>query len=126
MEKLMIIGNLGSDPEMRFAGDGTPVTNFSVAVNRTWKNKDGSKGESTKWFRIAVWGAQAEPCNQYLKKGRQVYVEGRVDASAWSDKNTGEARAGLEVTAINVQFLGGRDDSNSHAGSNLTEEEIPF
>ncbi len=57
MEKLMIIGNLGSDPEMRFAGDGTPVTNFSVAVNRTWKNKDGSKGESTKWFRIAVWGA---------------------------------------------------------------------
>jgi len=101
-----IIGNLGEDPKMRYTPDGTPVCNFSVAVNRQWTNQDGTKGEETTWFTVTTWQGLAESCNKYLKKGRQVFVAGKVTASAWKDRE-GEARATLELTARDVRFLGG-------------------
>ena len=77
-QKIVIVGNLGRDPEMRYTPSGQPVTNLSVATNRKWTSADGTPGEETIWFRVSVWGKQAETCNQYLSKGRQVLVEGRL------------------------------------------------
>ena len=85
-QQCIIIGNLGRDPEMRFTGDGTPVTSFSVAVNRRWTNQDGSQGEKTWWFRVTAWRRLAETCNQYLRKGSPVMVIGEVDASGWGGR----------------------------------------
>lgn len=111
-QKLTIVGNLGRDPEMRYTPDGTPVTNFSVATNRRWTNADGSQGEETVWFRVTAWRRLAEVCNEYLEKGRQVLVEGRLSP----DRETGGPRvyqrrdgsygASFEVTAQTVKFLG--------------------
>jgi len=77
-QKIIIMGNLGNDPEMRYTPQGKPVTNFSVATNRKWTNADGTPGEETIWFRVSAWGKLGEVCNQYLSKGRQVFVEGRL------------------------------------------------
>ena len=115
MDKVTIIGNLGQDPEMRYTPSGTPVTNFSVASNRKWTGADGEKHEQTIWYRISVWKGQAEACNQYLSKGRQVYIEGelRPDPETGGPKvwtgSDGAPRASFEVTARTVQFLGGRN-----------------
>ena len=130
MNKLMIVGNLGNDPEMRYLGDGTPVTTFSVAVNRRWTDREsGERREKTWWFRVTAWRRQAEVCNQYLAKGRQVLVEGEVDVSAYLAED-GEARATLEVTARNVVFLGaGNGDKPPRPNDEELEEEredIPF
>ena len=84
-QKVTIVGNLGTDPEMRYTPSGQAVTNFSVATNRRWTNNEGQMQEETVWFRVSVWGKQAESCNQYLSKGRQVFVEGRLRA----DENGG-------------------------------------
>ena len=115
-QKVMIVGNLGRDPEMRYTEDGVPVTSFSVATNRRWKNKDGSRGEETVWFRVSVWRRMAEVCAEYLHKGRQVMVEGRLNIDPetkgpriWTGKD-GVARASFEITASNVLFLGKRGD----------------
>ena len=115
-QKITIIGNLGKDPEMRYTANGTPVTSFSVATNRRWKNDDGSKGEETVWFRVSAWRGLAEICNQYLSKGRQVFVEGRMRPDPetggpriWTG-NDGQPRASFEITAQTVQFLGSRGD----------------
>lgn len=125
-QQCMIIGNLGRDPEMRYTPSGKPVTEFSVAVNRKWTTQDGTPGEETVWFRVTCWGRLAETTNQYLSKGRQVMVVGRVAASAWTG-NDGEARATLELTAQDVKFLGGRGESGADAQNLPTdEEEIPF
>ncbi len=129
-QQCMIVGNLGRDPEMRYTPDGTPVTNFTVAVNRRWTTAEGSQGEKTWWFKVTCWRRLAETTNQYLKKGRQVLVIGEVDATAWTDQN-GEARASLELTARDVKFLGGRDqgagdDTGYAAGFAGEEEDIPF
>ena len=105
-QQCIIIGNLGRDPEMRYTPEGTPVTSFTVAVNRKWTSADGSQGEKTWWFKVTCWRRLAETTNQYLKKGRQVMVIGEVDASAWTGQD-GEARASLELTARDVRFLGG-------------------
>lgn len=120
-QKLMIVGNLGQDPEMRFMPDGQAVTNFSVAVNRRWKDREtGEAQEEVTWFRISVWGRQAEAANQYLRKGRQVLVEGRLRPDPhtggprlWT-RNDGTVGASFEITADRVQFLGG----NGNGGSN--------
>jgi len=126
-QRLVIVGNLGSDPEMRYTPDGTPVTSFSVAVNRRWTTKDGSQGEKTTWFRVTAWRKLAETCNQYLSKGRTVLVEGEVEANAWLGQD-GTARATLELTARNVRFLCG--SRQSAAGEGIAEppptDEIPF
>jgi single-strand DNA-binding protein len=138
-QKLIIVGNLGRDPEMRYTPDGTPVTTFSVATNRRWTNSDGSQGEETVWFRVSAWRRLAETCNQYLSKGRQVLIEGdlRPDPATGGPRvwvgNDGVARASFEVTARAVKFLGGRGEAMPTEGTGEFEEppaeeedEIPF
>ena len=105
MNKIMVIGNLGSDPEMRYTPNGQAVTNFSVATNHRYNTADGEQREETEWFRISVFGRQAETCNQYLAKGRKVYVDGRLRSRTYQDRN-GETRVSLEITAFDVRFLG--------------------
>ncbi|MCD4737773.1 MAG: single-stranded DNA-binding protein [Anaerolineae bacterium] len=138
-QKIVIVGNLGRDPEMRYTPDGTPVTDFSVATNRKWSNSDGSAGEETTWFRVTVWRRQAETVAQYLKKGSQVLVEGRMKADratggprVWSGQD-GVARASYEITANRVIFLGGRanaagagESAPASGGADFPEDEIPF
>ena len=127
--KVIIVGNLGRDPEMRYMQDGTPVTNFSVATNRRWNRPDGSQGEETVWFRVTAWRRLAETCNEYLQKGRPVLIEGRVRADdrgqprIWTG-NDGVARASFEVTATTVRFLGGRGDVAA-AAPDLPDEPPP-
>jgi single-strand DNA-binding protein len=126
-QQCMIIGNLGRDPEMRYLADGTPVTSFTVAVNRRWTGQDGTQGEKTWWFRVTCWRKLAETTNQYLKKGRQVMVIGEIDASAWVGQD-GEPRASLDLTARDVRFLGGRDqiEPDTQEPEYLDEEDLPF
>jgi single-strand DNA-binding protein len=114
-QKVIIAGNLGTDPELRTTQSGQTVCSFSVATNRRWTGQNGNQGEETVWFRVSVWSRQAETCHQYLSKGRQVLIEGRLSADPetggpriWTDKN-GAARASYELTALDVRFLGGRD-----------------
>lgn len=129
MEKIILIGRLGSDPEMRYMQDGTPVTNFSLATNRKWKGPDGEQKERVVWWRITVWRAQAEACNQYLSKGRQVCVEGRMNPDKETGgpkvftRNDGTMGASYEVTAHSVEFLGGRSDSDS--GGTPRNADVP-
>jgi single-strand DNA-binding protein len=132
-QKLIIVGNLGRDPELRYTPDGTPVTNFSMAVNRKWTNADGSENEEVTWFRIVAWRRLAETCAQYLAKGRQVLVEGilRPDPATGGPRiwtgNDGITRASFEVNARNVRFLGGpRTERDDGYGMPPEEEEIPF
>ena len=135
-QEITIIGNLGQDPEMRYTPNGYAVTNFSVATTRKWKDANGSPQEETTWIRVSVWGKQAEACNQYLSKGRQVFIKARFstpEPKVWQDKN-GNHRASWEVTAHEVKFLGGKgngqtgavyqEDTDDPLG--LTDEEIPF
>jgi len=139
-QKVVIVGNLGTDPEMRYTPSGQAVTNFSVATNRRWSDSQGNQQEETVWFRVSVWGKMAEVCNQYLAKGRQVLVEGtmRPDPETggpriWTDQN-GQPRASFELTGREVKFLGTRGDSGGDFGGDsgqgeapgLTEDEIPF
>jgi len=138
-QKIIIVGNLGRDPEMRYTQDGTPVTNFSVATNRKWTNADGSRGEETIWFRVSAWKRLAETCNEYLQKGRLVLIEGQLKPDPatggpriWTG-NDGVARAQYEVRAFRVLFLGGRGEAPPAAAPGATEEppaeageEIPF
>lgn len=109
-QRVMIIGNLGSDPDMRYTPSGVPVTSFNVAVNRRWKAADGTMQEKTTWFRVTAWRQLAETCNQYLSKGRQVFVEGEIEVGAYMAQD-GTPRGSLEVTARDVRFLGGRGDA---------------
>jgi single-strand DNA-binding protein len=104
LNKVMIIGNLGKDPEMRFTANGSAVTNFSVAVSRQYSGSDGERREETEWFTVVAWNKLAELCNQYLQKGRRVYVEGRLQTRSW-DGQDGQKRYRTEVIASEVQFL---------------------
>ena len=133
-QKIIIVGNLGRDPEMRYTPQGTPVTNFSVATNRKWTNADGTPGEETIWFRVSAWGRTAETCNQYLSKGRQVLVEGQLKPDpatggprVWT-RQDGTAGASYEVRAFTVKFLGGRAEGAAAAPEEeaIEEGEIPF
>lgn len=108
-----IVGNLGSDPEMRYAPSGDPVTSFSVATSKTW-TKDGQKQEKTVWWRVSVWGKAAEACSKYLAKGRQVMVVGEVEEPRVFTDKSGNARAALEIKASTVQFLGQKGDNGAH------------
>ena len=130
-EQLMLIGNLGKDPDTRYTSAGVAVTTFPVAVNRKWTNQDGTPGEEVTWFRVTTWRKLAETCAQYQAKGRQVMVIGRVAASAYLSKED-EPRASLEVTAESVRFLGGKN-GNGAVGAvqgepemDIDESEIPF
>jgi single-strand DNA-binding protein len=115
VNKAIIIGNLGQDPELRHTGDGTPVATLSVATNETWKDKQGTRQERTEWHRVVCWQGLAETCGRYLSKGRQVYVEGRIQTRDWQDKD-GNERQTKEIVAREVKFLGGRDGSGAEPG----------
>lgn len=106
VNKVILIGNLGADPEVRFTPGGQAVANFRIATNESWTDKSGQKQERTEWHRIVVWGKLAELCGEYLKKGRQAYVEGRLQTREWTDKE-GKKNYTTEVVANTVQFLGG-------------------
>lgn len=137
-QKIIIVGNLGRDPEMRFTPSGTAVTSFSVATSRQWTDNEGNKVKETTWFKISAWNKQAETCNNFLRKGSKVLIEGQLvpDKNTGSPKiwtrNDGTPGASFEVRANNVRFL----DSKSEATANIAEEpgeapadaedEIPF
>jgi single-strand DNA-binding protein len=117
VNKAIIIGNLGKDPEVRFTSGGQPVANFPVATSERWTDKtSGQQQERTDWHRIVVWGRQAENCGQYLKKGRAVYIEGRIQTREWTNKE-GQKQYTTEIVANVVQFLGSKGEGGgSRAG----------
>lgn len=116
INKVILVGNLGKDPELRHTPQGQAVCNFPIATSETWNDKNGQKQERTEWHRIVVWGKLGELCGKYLSKGRQVYVEGRLQTRAWDDKE-GQKRYTTEVVAMGVQFLG------SAAGAGRSQAE---
>lgn len=122
--KVMIIGHLGRDPEMRYTPSGKPVTGFSVAVSRTF-TQDGERKEETEWFRVSAWNKLAETCSQYLRKGSKVYVEGRLSTCTWEDK-AGQKRTDLEVTASELVILDKRQDGAEGQSSGDMDGAIPF
>jgi single-strand DNA-binding protein len=132
-QTIILAGNLGRDPEMRYTPAGQPITSFSVATNRQYTNNNGETVKETVWFRVSVWGKMAESCNQYLKKGSKVLVEGRLTADAstggpkiWKGQD-GSPRTSFEVTAQTVRFLSSRSDSEgTGAGAGgMMEESTP-
>lgn len=134
LNKVMIIGNLGKAPEMRYTPSGRPVTTFSVATNRSWKSPNGEHRSETEWFKVVAWGKLAEICNEYLNTGQQVYVEGRLKTRQWEDKE-GQQRSSVELIANEMTMLGDRrektqnDDNSSKNTNTLTdveEDEFPF
>ncbi len=108
VNKVILIGNLGRDPEVRATSGGQPVAGLRIATSRSWTDKQsGQRKEETEWHEVEVWGKQAEQCREYLSKGRQVYVEGRLKTDKWQDKQTGQDRYKVKVVADTVRFLGG-------------------
>ena len=104
LNKMMVIGNVGNDPEMRYTPNGNPVTSFTVATNRRYTTAEGEQREETEWFRVSAWNRLAETCNQYVTKGMKVYVEGRLQSKPWVG-NDGQPRSGNEINAFEVTFL---------------------
>lgn len=115
VNKVILIGNLGADPEVRFTPGGQAVANFRIATSESWNDKNGQKQERTEWHRIVVWGKLAELCGEYLKKGRQCFVEGRLQTREWMDKEN-KKNYTTEVVATSVTFLGGRDAGEGYSG----------
>ncbi len=109
VNKVILVGNLGRDPELRYTPSGQAVANFSLATNESFTDKSGERQERTEWHRIVAWGKTAELCSQYLSKGRPVYIEGRLQTREWEDKE-GIKRQTTEIVANTVQFLGGRGE----------------
>ncbi len=116
VNKVILIGNLGADPELRYVNTGAAVANFRIATNEVWTDKAGERQERTEWHRIVVWGKVAENCAKYLKKGRAVYVEGRLQSREWQDQS-GNKRVTTEINAQTIQFLGGRGEMPSESGA---------
>jgi len=128
-QKVIIIGRLGADPEMRYTPSGQSVTNFSVATDRRWTDANGQQQQRTTWFRVSAWGKLAETCNKFLAKGRLVLVEGEIQEPRVYQGRDGKWRASLNMNAREVKFLGSkRDDSGAMATEKPPEdtEEIPF
>ena len=131
LNKVMIIGNLGQDPEMKYMADGTALTTFSVASTRNFSGPDGERKEETEWFSVTAWRKLAEQCSQFLQKGRRVYVEGRLRTRSW-DTPEGEKRYKTEVVAEQVLFLDrapggpGQYSRPGEGAGELEPEDIPF
>ena len=141
INKVMLIGNLGSDPEVRYTQSGAAVCNFNIATNEKWTDKQGQKQERTEWHKIVVWGSVAENCGKYLSKGRSVYIEGSIQTRDWEDKD-GNKRYTTEINARTVQFLSGGTDAgpgqnnqqnkpnpNKQSGpsqQSFADDDIPF
>jgi single-strand DNA-binding protein len=109
VNKVILVGRLGRDPETRYTGGGQAVANFSIATDETYKDKNGERQKRTEWHKIVVWGKQAEIAQQYLKKGSLVFIEGRIQSREWQDKE-GQKRTSFEIVASNFRMLGGRSD----------------
>ncbi len=109
LNKVMLIGNLGRDPEVRFTGGGSTVANFTLATNERWTSKEGNREERTEWHRIVAFGKLADFCKDYLSKGKQVYVEGRLQTRQWEDRD-GNKRSTTEIVALNIMFVGRRGE----------------
>ncbi|HLA86557.1 MAG TPA: single-stranded DNA-binding protein [Anaerolineales bacterium] len=136
LNKVQIIGHLGKDPEMRYTPSGKPVTTFSVAVSRSWNSADGERHSETEWFNVVAWGNLAETCKQYLLKGQQVYIEGRLQTRRWDDKE-GQKHTSVELVANEMVMLGERRDANNNHSQDAdnasaepttgtAEDEFPF
>lgn len=141
VNKVILVGNLGRDPEIRYLPSGQTVASFSVATTERFKGRDGQMKDQTEWHNVVVYGKQAELCGQYLKKGRQVYVEGRLTTRQWEAKDGSGKRSRTEIVALRVQFLGGRagaaaeeapefgGGTSAGAGEEpapMDDEDIPF
>ena len=125
LNKIMLIGNVGSDPEMRYTPNGKAVTSFRMATNYRYSGPDGERKEETEWFRVNVWGKQAESCNQFLSKGKRVYVEGRLHSRSWEGQD-GQMRTSLEVSANRVIFLERAAPASLPEEGELEPEDLPF
>jgi single-strand DNA-binding protein len=139
VNKVILVGNLGKDPEVRFTNSGSAVARLSIATSEVWNDRDGNRQERTEWHNVVVWGKQGESCGQYLAKGRQVYVEGSIRTRSYDDKS-GNKRYVTEVVAQRVQFLGGgggtrlaqqaesapADDAQSGGGQPPIDDDVPF
>jgi len=137
--RIIIVGNLGRDPELRYTAQGTPVCSFSVATNERRKDRNGEMQDHTTWFRVTLWNRLAETASQYLQKGKQVYIEGRLRVDEYVDRD-GKPRHSLEVFATDMQFIGSRGDdapyeraatasasaSPAEPQSDLSDDDIPF
>ena len=138
INKVILEGRLGQDPELKYTPSGMAVCNFSIATSESWKDKSGVKQEKTEWHRIVVWGKLAELCGQYLAKGKQALIEGSLQTRSWDDKSTGKKCYMTEVKASNVQFLGakstkepksedaGEMETESGPESKFNSDDIPF
>jgi single-strand DNA-binding protein len=144
VNKVILVGNLGRDPEIRSLPSGQTVANFSIATTRRWRGQDGSRQEKTEWHNVVVYGKQAEIAGQYLTKGKMVYVEGRLETRSWDDRTTGEKRYRTEVICENFTMLGGGPGRGGEAeaghgggpgpqgpghgefGGEPTDDDIPF
>ncbi len=115
VNKVILVGNLGRDPELRYTKNGQAVANFSLATSESWNSREGQREERTEWHRIVAWAKTAELCAQYLSKGRTVYIEGQLRTRDWEDRD-GNKRQTTEVHAQTVQFLGGRGGANGGSG----------
>jgi single-strand DNA-binding protein len=136
-QKTIIAGNLGRDPEMRYTQSGQAVTNFSIATNRQYTDSSGQQIKETTWFRISAWGRLAETCNQYLRRGSKVLVEGRLNADqatggprVWTGQD-GQPRASFEITADTIRFLSSRQEDEAYQasapqGTPMDDDDIPF
>jgi len=136
VNKAILIGNLGRDPEVRYTPSGTAVANFSVATTENWTNRDGEKQSRTEWHRVVAWGRLGETCGEYLSKGSQVYIEGSIQTNEWEDKE-GNKRQTTEIRAWRMQMLGSRGSADvppeanrgrevEPAGKEPSDDDIPF
>jgi single-strand DNA-binding protein len=125
LNKVMIIGRLGRDPEMRYTPSGRPVTNFSVATDRTWTTSSGEQRTETEWFTVVAWSSLAEICKQYLHKGQQVYIEGRLQTRQWEDSE-GNRRSTTEIVANEMIMLGGTRNQKTNDSEDSENDEFPF
>ena len=148
VNRVMLVGRLGRDPEQRFTSSGTPVTNFSLATDERWKDQSGERQTRTEWHQIVVWGKLAEICSQYLNKGKLVFIEGRLQTREWDDRD-GNRRRTTEIVASDMQMLGSRSEeqgmresapapapapeaggqaqgSSSPAEVEISDDDIPF
>jgi len=134
LNKVMVIGHLGKDPEMRYTPSGRPVTTFTLAVSRSWNSADGQRHAETEWFNIVAWGNLAEICKQYLTKGQQAYIEGRLQSRRWDDKE-GQKHTSIEIVASEMMMLGERREANhgnegqpapAEGEPGVDEDEFPF
>ena len=136
LNKIMIIGHLGTDPEMRYTPNGNPVTSFRIASTRTYTKADGERQQDTEWFTVTAWNQLAERCNQFLSKGRMVFIEGRLQSRTWSGQD-GQSRFSNEIVVNNVEFLdrqgtpGGTEEEQVLPGSTeapgvIQPDDLPF